>query len=178
MVAMITPMPKSCTEGQCVAATESDNTADSATPSGKLAARVGREFVSDWVLVDQAMIDAFADATGDHQFIHIDPVRAAQTPFGGTIAHGFLLLSLLPRLFDTMADLDVPGQKMGVNYGCDKLRFTNPVRSGSRVRLRMAARTVEEKRAGQFQILADVTMEIEGQERPAFIAEWISQAFF
>lgn len=161
-----------------MAATESDNTADSASPAAILSARVGREYVSDWVLVDQAMIDAFADATGDHQFIHIDPVRAAETPFGGTIAHGFLLISLLPRLFETMPDLAVPGQVMGVNYGCDKLRFTNPVRSGSRVRVRMATRTVEEKRAGQFQILNDITMEIEEQDRPALIAEWISQTFF
>ena len=161
-----------------MAATESDTAADSATPAAILSARVGREFVSEWVLVDQDMINAFADATGDHQFIHIDPVRAAQTPFGGTIAHGFLLISLLPRLFETMDGLAVPGQKMGVNYGCDKLRFTNPVRSGSRVRLRMATRTVEEKRAGQFQILNDVTMEIEGNDRPALIAEWISQSFF
>ena len=85
-----------------MAATESDNTADSASPAAILSARVGREFVSDWLTVDQDMINAFADATGDHQFIHIDPVRAAQTPFGGTIAHGFLLISLLPRLFDSM----------------------------------------------------------------------------
>lgn len=161
-----------------MAATESDNTADSATPAAKLSARIGQEFVSDWLTVDQPMIDAFADATGDHQFIHIDPIRAAATPFGGTIAHGFLLISLLPRLFDTMEGLAIPGQVMGVNYGCDKLRFTNPVRSGSRVRLRMSTRTVEEKRAGQFQILNDITMEIEGQDRPALIAEWISQAFF
>ena len=161
-----------------MAATESDNAADSATPADVLAARVGREFVSDWLTVDQDMINAFADATGDHQFIHIDPVRAAETPFGGTIAHGFLLISLLPRLFDSMEGLAVPGQTMGVNYGCDKLRFTNPVRSGSRVRLRMATRTVEEKRAGQFQILNDITMEIDGQDRPALIAEWISQTFF
>ena len=161
-----------------MAATESDTAADSATPAAILSARVGREFVSEWVLVDQDMINAFADATGDHQFIHIDAVRAAQTPFGGTIAHGFLLISLLPRLFETMPDLAVPGQKMGVNYGCDKLRFTNPVQSGSRVRLRMATRTVEEKRAGQYQILNDVTMEIEGNDRPALIAEWISQSFF
>lgn len=166
-----------------MSATESETAAESACPADVLAARVGREFVSDWLLVDQDMINAFADATGDHQFIHIDPVRAAATPFGGTIAHGFLLISLMPRLFETMPDLAVPGQKMGVNYGCDKLRFTNPVRSGSRVRLRMTTRTVEEKRAGQFQILNDVTMEIEGQEgekidRPALIAEWISQAFF
>lgn len=166
-----------------MAATESDTTADSASPAALLAARIGREFVSDWLTVDQPMIDAFAHTTGDLQYIHIDPVRAAQTPFGGTIAHGFLLLSLIPRLFDSMEGLTVPGQKMGVNYGCDKLRFTNPVRSGSRVRLRMATRTVEEKRAGQFQICNDFTMEIEGpdgetSDRPALIAEWISQAFF
>jgi acyl dehydratase len=161
-----------------MAATESATAADSVTPAEFLNARMGREFVSDWLTVDQDMINAFADATGDHQFIHIDPVRAAATPFGGTIAHGFLLISLLPRLFDTMEGLAIPGQKMGVNYGCDRLRFTNPVHSGSRVRARMTARTNEEKRAGQFQILSDITMEIDGQDRPALIAEWISQSFF
>ncbi len=161
-----------------MAVTESHSAAESLAPAEILLSRCGREFVSDWLLVDQPMIDAFADATGDHQFIHIDPVRAADTPFGGTIAHGFLLISLLPRLFETMPDLAVPGQIMGVNYGCDKLRFTNPVRSGSRIRARMTTRTVEEKRPGQFQILNDVTLDIEGQDRPALIAEWISQAFF
>ena len=140
--------------------------------------RVGEELgVSNWVTVDQAMIDTFAEATGDHQFIHVDPERARQTPFGGTIAHGFLTLSLLPRL---AAEADMPkieGVKMGVNYGGNKVRFLTPVRSGSRVRGRFKLLELEEKRPGQWQQTQEFTVEIEGQDKPALIAEWISQFF-
>ena len=143
-----------------------------------LQAEIGRAYVSDWLLVDQAMIDQFAEVTGDHQFIHVDPVRAAQTPFGGTIAHGFLLLSLLPRL---QADMDRPrpqGVRMGVNYGFERVRFVAPVRSGSRVRARSTLVSVEEKRPGQLQQLADVVLELEGSDKPALTAAWIGQLFF
>jgi len=141
-------------------------------------ASVGTETVSDWVEVTQAMIDKFADATGDHQFIHIDPERAAQTPFGGTIAHGFLTLSLMPLLSAKVPDAPkLDGVKMGVNYGGNKVRFLTPVRSGSKVRGRFKLLSFEEKRPGQYQQTAEFTVEIEGSDKPALIAEWISQAF-
>jgi acyl dehydratase len=132
---------------------------------------------SDWVLVDQEMINKFADATGDHQFIHIDVEKAKTTPFGQTIAHGFLTLSLLPML-SAMADLPrLAGVKMGVNYGSDKLRFLSPVKSGKRVRGHFKLVSVEEKRPGQWQSMQEVTVEIEGEDKPALICEWISQFF-
>jgi len=140
--------------------------------------RVGEEIgVSRWVEVTQAMIDKFADATGDHQFIHVDPEKAKLTPFGGTIAHGFLTLSLMPLL---MAETDMPrveGVKMGVNYGGNKTRFLAPVRSGKRVRGRFKLLELEEKRPGQWQQTIEFTVEIEGEDKPALIAEWISQFF-
>jgi acyl dehydratase len=138
---------------------------------------VGRSFTSDWVIVDQAMIDAFAAATGDHQFIHVDPVAAAQTPFGGTVAHGFLTLSLMPMLMER-TDMPRPaGIRMGVNYGCNSLRFITPVRAGSRVRGHFTPRSIVEKRPGQYQQTTEFTVEIEGAEKPALVAEWISQFF-
>lgn len=144
----------------------------------ELKARVGQTLgTSEWLLVDQAMIDAFAEATGDHQFIHVDPERAKLTPFGGTIAHGFLSLSLMPALTAT-ADLPRPaGIKMGVNYGGNKTRFLAPVRSGKRVRGHFKLLELDEKRPGQFQQTIEYTLEIEGAEKPALIAEWISQFF-
>ena len=144
----------------------------------QMKARIGEETVSDWVEVTQAMIDQFAEATGDHQFIHVDPARAALTPFGGTIAHGFLTLSLMPLLASKVADpVTLQGVKMGVNYGGNKVRFLTPVRSGSRVRGRFKLVEFDEKRAGQVQQTNEFTVEIEGQEKPAMIAEWISQIF-
>ena len=132
--------------------------------------------VSDWILVDQARIDAFAETTEDPQFIHIDPVRAAQTPFGGTIAHGFLTLSLLSRMAaDAM--LRPEAMKMGVNYGFEKVRFLAPVRAGKRVRGRFTLTSFDEKRPGQFQFVHAVTVEIEGEEKPALIADWIGMIF-
>ena len=141
-------------------------------------ARVGTESVSDWIEVTQAMIDQFAEATGDHQFIHIDPVAAAATPFGGTIAHGFLTLSLMPALAAKTPDAPrLAGMRMGVNYGGNKVRFLAPVPSNSRVRGRSRITEFEEKRPGQYQYTTETTVEIEGQDKPALIAEWISQAF-
>lgn len=139
---------------------------------------IGQEIaVSSWVLVDQARIQAFADATGDHQFIHVDPERAKETSFGGTIAHGFLTLSLLALL---MKESDMPvveGKRMGVNYGMDRLRFLSPVRSGCRVRGRFTLLALDEKRPGQWQQTLQAKVEIESEEKPALIADWITQFF-
>jgi acyl dehydratase len=139
---------------------------------------VGSELgVSDWIRIEQARVNAFADTTEDHQFIHVDPERAAATPFGGTIAHGFLTLSLFPML---MAKSDCPrpaGVKMGVNYGGNKVRFLAPVRSGKRVRGHFKLLELDEKRPGQWQQTLEFTVEIEGEEKPALMAEWISQFF-
>ncbi|WP_031318147.1 MaoC/PaaZ C-terminal domain-containing protein [Blastomonas sp. CACIA14H2] len=132
---------------------------------------------SEWLLVDQDMINKFADATGDHQFIHVNEEMAKMTPFGGTIAHGFLTLSLFPVL---MAKSDCPrveGVKMGVNYGGNKVRFLAPVRSGKRVRGHFKLLELEEKRPGQWQQTLEFTVEIEGEDKPAVMAEWISQFF-
>ncbi|HCB76200.1 MAG TPA: nodulation protein NodN [Sphingomonas bacterium] len=141
------------------------------------AKEVGMVRTSDWVRVDQAMIDAFAEATGDRQFIHIDPERAAETPFGGTIAHGFLTLSLMPLLAERTEGLEIADAKMGVNYGGNRVRFLTPVRSGKRVRGRFKLLDLTEKRPGQWQQTTEFTVEIEGEEKPALIAEWISQIF-
>jgi acyl dehydratase len=143
----------------------------------EIKAKVGAEIgVSDWILVDQARIGAFAAATEDPQFIHVDPEAAARTPFGGTIAHGFLTLSLLSRMAaDVM--LRPEGVKMGVNYGLDRVRFLAPVRSGKRVRGRFTLKSLEEKRPGQWQFLHAVAVEIEGEDKPALLAEWIGQVF-
>ena len=140
-------------------------------------ARIGSEVgVSDWILIDQHRIDAFAEVTDDHQFIHVDPAAAAVTPFGGTVAHGFLTLSLLSRMAaDAM--LRPANIRMGVNYGFEKVRFLAPVRSGSRVRGRFRLQRFEEKRPGQYQFVHEVTVEIEGEDKPALIAEWIGLIF-
>lgn len=144
----------------------------------QLQSKVGEHLgTSEWVLVDQAMIDKFADATGDHQFIHVDPEKAKLTPFGGTIAHGFLTLSLIPMLGQKTDGPKIEGVKMGVNYGGNKVRFLAPVRSGKRVRSHVKLLALEEKRPGQWQQTNEVTIEIEGEEKPALIAEWISQFF-
>ena len=132
--------------------------------------------VSDWILVDQARIDAFADVTEDPQFIHIDPEAAAKTPFGGTVAHGFLTLSLLSRMAAN-AMLRPEGVKMGVNYGFERVRFMAPVRSGKRVRGRFTLARFEEKRPGQWQFVHNVTVEIEGEDKPALVADWIGLIF-
>jgi acyl dehydratase len=139
--------------------------------------RVGTEIgVSGWLAVDQAAIDAFADVTQDHQFIHTDPEAAARTPFGGTVAHGFLTLSLLSRM---AADVMLVPEtlRMAVNYGFERVRFIAPVRSGRRVRGRFVLAGAEEKRPGQWQLVHHVTVEIEGEDKPALTAEWIGLIF-
>ena len=133
--------------------------------------------VSDWLTVDQDMINKFADATGDHQFIHIDEEKAKLTPFGGTIAHGFLTLSLMPVLTQKTDMPRMDGIKMGVNYGGNKTRFLAPVRSGKRVRGHFKLLEISEKRLGQYQQTVEYTLEIEGEDKPALIAEWVSQFF-
>jgi acyl dehydratase len=139
--------------------------------------RVGSEIgVSDWLLVDQQRINAFAEVTEDHQFIHVDPERAAKTPFRGTVAHGFLTLSLLSRMADGVM-LHPASMRMAVNYGFDKVRFMGPVKSGKRVRGRFRMLSAEEKRASQWQITYEVTVEIEDEEKPALIADWIGYMF-
>lgn len=143
----------------------------------QLAARTGEARVSGWVEVTQDMIDKFAEATGDHQFIHVDPAKAAMTPFGGTIAHGFLTLSLMPLLNSLTPQPRIEGVKMGVNYGGNKVRFLTPVRSGKRVRGHFKTLELVEKRPGQWQQTVEFTVEIEGESKPAMIAEWISQIF-
>ncbi len=142
-----------------------------------IAKRIGQEVgVSDWLTVDQARIDAFADATEDRQFIHVDPAAAAQTPFGGTIAHGFLTLSLLSRM--AAESMVLPDSlRMAVNYGFERVRFIAPVRSGKRVRGRFRLDSVEEKVPGQVLMRHTVTVEIEGEDKPALIAEWLGLMF-
>ncbi|GAA0735268.1 acyl dehydratase [Sphingomonas trueperi] len=140
----------------------------------EMAERVGTEHVSDWVEVTQAMIDQFAEATGDHQFLHVDPVRAAETPFGGTIAHGFLSLSLMPMLAARTDAPAIEGVRMGVNYGGNKVRFLTPVRSGKRVRGRFTLKKFVERKLGVWEQVQEYQLEIEGEEKPAVIAEWIA----
>ena len=134
---------------------------------------IGREVgVSRWFEVTQARIDAFADCTEDRQFIHVDPDRAKATPFGGTIAHGFLTLSLASAMsYDAVAPLE--GVAMGVNYGFDKLRFLAPVPAGSRVRGRFRLLSAEDRGGGRWLLKHELTVEIEGGDKPALIAEWL-----
>ena len=133
--------------------------------------------VSDWFDVTQERINKFAEATGDFQFIHLDEEKAKLTPFGGTIAHGFLTLSLLPVLGGLTEGARIDNVKMGVNYGGNKTRFISPVRSGKRVRSHTKLLELIEKRPGQWQQTNEVTIEIEGEDKPALIAEWITQFF-
>ena len=146
-------------------------------PAAELAAMVGTELgVSDWLLIDQERVDAFADATLDHQFIHIDVDKAAMTPFGGTIAHGFLTLSLLPHFLES-ASVPLEGLLMAINYGTDKVRFLQPVKVGQRVRGRAVLAGADEKRPGQWLVKQTVTVEIEGEEKPAMVAEFLMLFF-
>ena len=138
--------------------------------------RVGQTLTGDWKTIGQDRIDAFADVTEDHQFIHVDPVAAKDTPFGGTVAHGFLTLSMLSALVP--ADYPVPeGVAMGVNYGFERVRFMTPVPSGARIRAVMTLLAFEERRAKQYQSRWDVTVEIEGGDKPALKAEWLTLVF-
>ena len=140
----------------------------------ELMAMIGQEIgVSEWIEMDQDRINTFADCTMDHQFIHIDAEAAAKTPFGGTIAHGFLTMSMLSQ-FSEQTGLVLEGIKMGVNYGFEKLRFISPVPSGSNIRGRFVLNDAVEKKPGQFLITYDVTVEIEGSDKPALIAQWLA----
>ena len=143
----------------------------------EIRAKMGQEIgVSGWLEVDQPRIDAFADATEDQQFIHIDRAAAAAIGFGGTIAHGFLTLSLMSRMAaDVMVVPD--GIKMAFNYGLDRVRFLAPVRSGKRVRGRFTLDSVEEKAPGQLLMRHVVTVEIEGEDKPALTAVWLGLIF-
>lgn len=138
----------------------------------ELATAVGQELgASEWLTVTQAMIDSFADATGDHQWIHIDRERAERSPFGTTIAHGFLTLSLIARLRDQIYDVD--GIAARINYGCDKLRFLEAVPSGGRVRLRLFLKAIEPSRRG-MRVDTGCTIELAGAPRPALVADQIT----
>ncbi|WP_028687162.1 MaoC family dehydratase [Pseudomonas fulva] len=131
---------------------------------------------SAWLTIDQQRIDRFAEATGDHQFIHVDPQRAAQTAFGGTIAHGFLTLSLIPTLIEDILVLP-QGLKMVVNYGLDSVRFIQPVKVDSQVRLHVELADVQQKRPGQWLLKAIATLEIKDEDKPAYRAESLSLCF-
>lgn len=147
-------------------------------PVAEMKAMAGKEIgVSAWLDVNQDRIDAFAEITQDWQFIHVDPERAAQTPFGGTIAHGFLTLSLLSAMaMDAIPRLE--NTTMGVNYGFDKIRFLSPVAAGSRIRGRFKVISADELKPGELTIKYRVDVEIEGSGRPALTAEWISRQYF
>jgi acyl dehydratase len=140
---------------------------------------IGQEVgVSSWHVVDQKRIDAFAEVTADHQFIHVDPVRAArETPFGATIAHGFLSLSLLSAFaYEVLPAIE--GTAMSVNYGFDKLRFVSPVRSGSRVRGRFTLVDATPRSPKELLSRTNVIVEIEGEAKPALVADWLGLLFF
>ena len=144
----------------------------------ELQAKIGETIgTSDWIEVTQERINQFAEATGDFQFIHVDLEKAKMTPFGGTIAHGFLTLSLIPALGATSNGPRIDGVKMGVNYGGNKTRFLSPVRAGKRVRAHTKLLSLDEKRPGQWQQTNEITIEIEGEDKPALICEWITQFF-
>ena len=140
---------------------------------------VGREIgVSSWHLIDQNRINSYADVIEDHQFIHVDPERAKkETPFGSTVAHGFLTMSLLSIMSYEVMPI-ISGTTMGVNYGFDKLRFISPVRAGSRVRGRFVLAEATLRKPRELQSRTNVTVEIEGEERPALVADWIGLIFF
>lgn len=151
------------------------NVVDAATLPSYINKSLGE---SDWFQIDQARINAFADATLDHQFIHVDQEQARKTPFGTTIAHGYLTLSLLPHLQSSIAGFLMPtGMKMAMNYGFDKLRFMAPVKEGARVRAVPVLLEATEKREGQWLLKFQFTVEIEGEEKPALIAEWLLMYF-
>ena len=142
----------------------------------ELAACVGQEVaVSDWIPVTQQQVNLFAEATGDHQWIHVDVERAKQGPFGGPIAHGFLTLSLLPRFFETA--LEVVQTRMGVNYGLNRVRFTAPVPVGSRLRARLQLLQCEPIPGDGFQMTWNVTVEREGSDKPVCVAESLTRRY-
>jgi len=133
---------------------------------------------SEWLTIDQERINAFADTTLDHQFIHVDKEAAKATPFGTTIAHGFLTLSLLSHFTGSLSDNVIPkGVYMGMNYGFDKVRFLSPVKVDSKVRAVAKLISATEKREGQHLLSCEITVEIEGEEKPALICEWLTLYF-
>lgn len=139
---------------------------------------IGKEvFVSDWTQVTQDQINKFADSTMDHQWIHVDKEQAAKGPFGTTIAHGFLTLSHLP-FFSYQVPLKAEGAKMSINYGLDKVRFLNPVPSGSKIRDRIVLKALEQKPGNRLLVTQTHTIEIEGQDKPACIADALGMIFF
>jgi acyl dehydratase len=148
-------------------------------PKQRLAGYAGKEIgVSDWLEIDQTRIDLFAETTGDDQFIHVDPVRAkAETPYGGTIAHGFLTLSLVPSMLLPIR-IEPEGLKMALNYGLDRVRFMEPVRVGKRIRARAKVVDVTERNPKQVLIKSEITVEIEDNPKPALIAEMLGLYLF
>jgi acyl dehydratase len=143
----------------------------------ELKKRVGQELgVSEYREISQSAINQFADVTDDHQFIHVDLEKAKESPFGGTIAHGFLTISLLPA-FAKEALPTIKDRVMGVNYGFDKLRLMSPVKSGAKVRGRFVLKSLESKTDKQHQLVHTVTVEIEGAEKPALVADWVTLAY-
>jgi acyl dehydratase len=146
------------------------------TSLDELRAAVGTDAgTSDWMAVDQKRIDLFAEATGDHQWIHVDPEKAAAGPFGTTIAHGYLTLSLLPALFAGL--YAIPGTRMAVNYGLNKVRFPAPLPSGSRVRATAHTQAVDDVPGG-VQVVSQITVEREGGDKPVCVAETVSRLYF
>ena len=142
-----------------------------------LLATVGSDLgTSDWITIEQDRVNQFADVTEDHQFIHVNPEMAKMTPFGGPIAHGFLTLSLLSK-FAEQGSLSIEGVQMGVNYGFEKVRFLAPVKVGKKVRGHFNLKAAEEKRPGQFLITYEVTVEIDGEDKPALVADWLTMQF-
>lgn len=137
--------------------------------------QIGKEIgVTEWLPITQDQVNQFADATLDHQFIHVDPEAAAKTPFGGPIAHGFLTLSLLSYFAANGAGVTVDAAVMGINYGLDKVRFIQPVAVGQRVRARSVLLSGEEKKPGHFLFRQTVTVEIENSDKPALVADWLT----
>ena len=146
-------------------------------PVAELKDYIGKELgSSQWLSIDQERINQFAECTGDHQFIHVDPEKAKRTPFGTTIAHGFLSLSLIPVLLEKLM-LAPEGMKMAVNYGLDSVRFIQPVKVNSKVRLVVTLVDANEKNPGQWLLKAKVVLEIEGSPKPAYIAEPLTLCF-
>jgi acyl dehydratase len=139
-----------------------------------IAAEIGQTYVSDWLEVDQAMLNQFADATRDWNFLHVDPEAAGATEFGGTIAHGFLVLSLLAPLRSETPRPRFPHLRVGVNYGIEHLRWVQPVRSGSRIRGHFKVAAITETAPGRYREELEVTVECEGLERPAMVARWLT----
>lgn len=145
-------------------------------PIAELRARQGKEIgVSEWILIDQDRIDAFARVTLDEQYIHVDPARAKATPFGGTIAHGFLTLSLLSAMAYSAVP-SIEGETTGVNYGFGNVRFLAPVRSGRRVRGRFTLKSIIEKREGQWLLTFEASIEIQNEAKGALVAEWMTMS--